>query len=189
VVAVVSDHGEAFGEHGSWFHGATLHGEALGVPFVVFDSRQPRREVVRDDPVDLLDVAPTLLSLAGLEPPPGMRGRALLGGERPRPRPLEASLAPDRRFEEAVQPRVQRRAMTRWPWKLIVDRDGGARAYRLDLDPEELEAFEITSDLPTWLPTTAARIGEALRGARDVQEDAPIDADELERLRALGYAR
>jgi arylsulfatase A-like enzyme len=145
--------------------------------------------VVRDDPVDLLDVAPILLSLAGLEPPPSMRGRALLGGERPRPRPLEAFLAPDRRFEEAVQPRVQRRAVTRWPWKLIVDRDGQARAYQLDRDPEELEPHAITSDLPSWLPATAAQIRQALESARDVLGDAPIDPDELERLRALGYAR
>ena len=36
LIVVTADHGEAFGEHGSWFrHGATLHEESTRVPLLI----------------------------------------------------------------------------------------------------------------------------------------------------------
>jgi arylsulfatase A-like enzyme len=64
VVVVLADHGEAFGEHGTRLHGNSLHDEEIRVPFI-FAGRGVRTGVVQE-PVSLLDLAPTLVEAAGL---------------------------------------------------------------------------------------------------------------------------
>ena len=84
IVVVTSDHGEEFGEHGGFGHGRTLYEEVLHVPLMVCAPGIAPHPV--SDEVTLADVAPTLLSLCGLEPLPGAGGRALLpepAGEEP----------------------------------------------------------------------------------------------------------
>jgi arylsulfatase len=82
VVVVLSDHGEELGEHGVFHHRYSLGDEVLAVPLII---RSPGNGAGRvDGPVDLLDVAPTILELAGLPPLPGAEGVSLagtLGGE------------------------------------------------------------------------------------------------------------
>ena len=75
-IVVMADHGEAWGEHKAYFHGQDLFDEQLRVPliFVV----PGRAAHVVDDPVALVDVAPTLIDLAGAPVPPAMRGNSLL---------------------------------------------------------------------------------------------------------------
>ncbi|MDX1502513.1 MAG: sulfatase [Thermoanaerobaculia bacterium] len=85
VIAVVSDHGEEFGERGQFGrHSYSLREEILRVPLILAGPGVP--EGVRTDVrVGLVDVAPSLLRLAGLEPPAGFQGRDLApvwsGGE------------------------------------------------------------------------------------------------------------
>jgi arylsulfatase len=79
VVAVVSDNGEAFGEHGTTGHGHSLHGEVTRVPMVVRAPRAPAG--VRVEPVvGTIDLMPTLLDLAGAgaSAPPGIEGESLV---------------------------------------------------------------------------------------------------------------
>lgn len=66
VVVVASDHGESLGEHGLFFaHDFTVYEELTHVPLMV---RGPGiASGARDEPVSLLDVAPTLCRLAGLD--------------------------------------------------------------------------------------------------------------------------
>ncbi len=78
VVALTSDHGEALGEHDAWGHGLNLYQEALRVPLLIRGPGVPAGEVA--DPVQLMDLAPTLLGLVGVDTPEGMEGRSLLDG-------------------------------------------------------------------------------------------------------------
>lgn len=79
-VVIFSDHGEAFGEHKLageqlYFHGEALYNEVLRVPLIVYvPGRAPQ---VVDERVSLLDVAPTVLELAGVAAPAGFTGRSL----------------------------------------------------------------------------------------------------------------
>jgi len=78
VVIFTSDHGEAFGEHGSWTHGLDLYNEVLSVPLVM---RLPNavgagRKV--STPVQHIDLLPTILSLCGIDPIEAMPGAVLL---------------------------------------------------------------------------------------------------------------
>ncbi len=78
VVAFTADHGEAFGEHGCWGHGLNLYREALHVPLLLRGPGVPNK--VERSPVQLLDLIPTLLDLAGCPLPIGMVGRTLRRG-------------------------------------------------------------------------------------------------------------
>ncbi len=186
IVVVVSDHGEEFGEHGGLFHGITLYDESLRVPLVIHDARHPTDGLRRDEPVDLLDVAPTLLALAGLPPGAGMHGRSLAPGTPLSERSLVAELHPDPTFEDHLRPRTDALALVRWPWKVIVSRNGAVRGYRLDDDPAESSPLGRAALPP-------ALVGEALERSRrtaemDVGSPLELDAERRMRLRALGYA-
>jgi arylsulfatase A-like enzyme len=72
IIVITADHGEEFLEHGRWLHGASLHHEVARVPFIV---KAPGcKPAVVEGPVNLVDIAPTLVSFAGLETPRGWEG-------------------------------------------------------------------------------------------------------------------
>jgi arylsulfatase A-like enzyme len=61
---VTSDHGEEFGERGSWGHAHTLYQEQLHVPLIV-SGPGVKAGLVYEQPVGTQDVAPTLAALVG----------------------------------------------------------------------------------------------------------------------------
>ncbi len=73
IVVVTADHGEEFLEHGRWLHGAGLHGEIARVPLMLGGAG---RGLVRGA-VNVVDVAPTAIALAGGVPPGDWAGAAL----------------------------------------------------------------------------------------------------------------
>ena len=72
VVFFWSDHGDGLPRHKRWLYDSGLH-----VPMIVHVPGQ--NPAVDDQLVSFLDLAPTVLSLAGIEPPVHMQGRALAG--------------------------------------------------------------------------------------------------------------
>jgi arylsulfatase A-like enzyme len=78
VVIVIGDHGEAFGQHtGNYGHNLALHDENVRVPFIVFVSGGGGGSRVAKT-ASLIDVAPTVLDLLGLQPPREFQGESLL---------------------------------------------------------------------------------------------------------------
>jgi arylsulfatase A-like enzyme len=189
VVVVVSDHGEEFGEHGGWFHGLTLHRESLAVPLLIFDARRPRAERI-DAPVDLLDVPVTLLDLAGVAPPPGVRGRPLLAAAALPERDLVAELHADPPFEEHVAARWHRLAVTRWPQRVLLRPDGHPILCHLERDPGEAACVSGATDAAGPFASVLQRALELFPGAQAPGRAGaePLDPQQLEGLRALGYA-
>ncbi len=78
-VLFTSDQGSAWGEHGLFIQTkACPYEECLRIPLVVLDpTREPASPGTRDAVVLNQDVAPTLLTLAGLDPPTGVDGHSL----------------------------------------------------------------------------------------------------------------
>ena len=118
-VAYTSDHGEMAGEHGMWWKENFYEG-ACGVPLVWSWPGHFRKGATVEAPVSLLDVAPTLLSLAGADPLPSTDGRSL--------EPLllpggDASKWPGEVFAETYARHPQQRParmIRRGRWKLNV---------------------------------------------------------------------
>jgi arylsulfatase A-like enzyme len=129
---VVADHGEEFGERGSWGHAHTLTPEQLHVPWIAWGSGV--RAQVIDDRVGMEDVAPTLAALAGatLASRTGIAREAQLrAGVAPADTRVAAPLASTTRF---------RTLMYRWhrrPYDLIFDMNRYRYAlYDLTQDPK-----------------------------------------------------
>jgi choline-sulfatase len=182
LVVLTSDHGEELFDHGGFEHGHTLYQELLHVPLIVWGPGVQAGRV--DVPVSLVDILPTLLEALQLPVPPDLAGRSLWpllrGGEAPPPRAFYA--------EGALHGR-DRKALLRWPWKLVVTEDEAPRLYDLSADPAERSeraaeeperVAELLRELREGTAEAAARRGETV--------PARIDAEIRAQLEALGYA-
>ncbi len=76
IVVVTSDHGEEFLEHGDLSHARSLFDEILRVPLLIHVPGSVARRI--DEPVEHIDVVPTLLARMGLPRDPRMIGSDLL---------------------------------------------------------------------------------------------------------------
>lgn len=72
VIILAADHGEAFGEHGKLGHHQSLYREETHVPLFILAPGVSKRVV--EDPVSILDLGPTILSIAGVPAPAGFIG-------------------------------------------------------------------------------------------------------------------
>src|SRR4029079_11151819 len=75
IVIVTADHGEEFDDHGGRYHGSSLYEEQIRVPLVIAVPGVAPRVV--SGPVELIDIAPTILGLLDIPIPSRMRGEAL----------------------------------------------------------------------------------------------------------------
>jgi len=163
-VLLAGDHGESLGEHGELTHGVFLYQATLHVPLLL--AAPGLAPSVVDAPVDLIDVAPTLLALAKI--PAKLPGVDL----------REAGKHPDRVFVAASDFGARRynwaplTAVRQGQWKYI--QAPHPELYDLSADPAE--ATNRIDDRPD----VAARLARAAGG------DHP-DAARLAELRALGY--
>ncbi len=77
VVLITSDHGESLGEHDFFGHGV-LYEQVMRIPMILsYPQKLPAGKVIKR-PVNLVDVAPTLLELAGLPSERGFHGNSLV---------------------------------------------------------------------------------------------------------------
>lgn len=140
VVVLTSDHGEELRENRPYRayvpegtrHGHHLHQELIHVP-LVFAGGALRPQRVRR-PVSLVDVAPTLLRLAGAEPLGDTHGVPLpeiVGGK--------SNAAPIR--AEAIRYGGEQQAVRMGAMKLIRDTAGTELLFDLSADPAEARAF------------------------------------------------
>lgn len=173
LVVVVSDHGEEFREHGRFVH-TQLYEESIRIPVIL---RLPGRIPAgagSDHPVSLLDLAPTILDLLGVDEPGEMEGRSV----RPLLDALEIAVAPIYFSDTSAEGVID------WPWKLIRKRQR-TELFNLEDDPIERD------DLSVRAPEEVRRLSALLEG--EVGETAGagtrVDAadGDIERLRALGY--
>lgn len=77
IIIFTSDHGEMHGHHGLWGKGLTAYEDCQRVPLLVWNPGRIKRRGTIDALANLVDLPSTLLSLCGLEVPPGMQGRDL----------------------------------------------------------------------------------------------------------------
>jgi arylsulfatase A-like enzyme len=188
LVAVSADHGEGLMQHGELNHGTQLYEEQVRVPLLLrWPRRLPAGRVV-DGAVSLIDVAPTLLALAGVAPEPGdaTQGRSLVpvieGGETIDPAQPIFLFRPDNSEIPGEQ-----YAVRQGDWKLVVGPGEGARElFDLTRDPGERD--DQAASQPARAQELEDRIRAWLRedGRPDV-DPGQVSQEDLERLRALGY--
>ena len=77
VVLVSADHGEEFDDHGGRYHGTTVYEEQVRVPLIINTPGLPPGRVV--EPVQTVDLLPTVLAALWIPKDPRLRGRDLGG--------------------------------------------------------------------------------------------------------------
>lgn len=204
VVAVTGDHGEAFGEHGlSFTHDFTLYDEVLRVPLVVRGPGVVPGATIAQQ-VRLMDLAPTLLDLAGVEPLAGVESRSLApllrGGTLPYLVALAESAPARPQFPEQDKItlpgiRGKWRMVRTDRWKLIqIPREEGDlyELYDLVEDPGETrdlyaelsgEAAKLSPFLEAWIAKDPLQ-GSETSGEEGLED---LDPSALEQLKTLGY--
>ncbi len=188
LIVVAADHGEAFGEHGETQHGLFVYEPTVRVPVLVaWEGKIPARAVFEDE-VSLVDVAPTVASLAGVGFSNALHGRdlspLLLGGGK-------APEAGNGVLVENLLPRLEfgwseLYALRRGGWKLI----DAPRPELYDLRGDEGETRDLASDRPEEMEAGRGLVRDWVgRLARDASDGSPgpADADVVDRLQSLGY--
>ncbi len=180
LIVIVADHGESLGEHGEATHGLFAYEATLRIPLIV--AGPSIRPAVVGAAAGQVDLVPTVLDLLGVQNPAQVDGRSLLAALRGEPvadRPL---------YFEALDSYLARN----WAPLTGVVGDGWKyidlpepELYDLRSDPAELRN-RIGSDTPR-----AAALGKRLSEWNPLSSApasaAPLDADAVARLRALGY--
>jgi len=186
LVVLLSDHGEAFGEHNVARHGTAYHQEQLHVPLVFRGPGIPDDQTI-DEPVSLVDVAPTILGLLGLPPLPAAMGIDLSGAI------AGAKLDPKRPLFFDWLTGEDRVGMRLGSVKLI---QAGSQYTLLDLeqDPDEATPRRPTPEELTALAIplvqhrdAAAAVRAATAAPSTGVQPATIPSRVEESLRALGY--
>jgi choline-sulfatase len=160
-VVLMSDHGEAFGVHTfagerQFFHGMTLYNEVLHVPLIFRVPGTKARQAT--EVVQLIDIAPTIAALFGLEQPASWQGRSLvpaLEGTALAPMPSFAEMLPSKSWNHRGTSMISadgkrhvfhRTSDSRWEiYDLEVDPE--ERTNILDKDPN---AKELQQQLASW---------------------------------------
>jgi tetratricopeptide (TPR) repeat protein len=180
---VTSDHGESLGEHGELNHGMTLYDAAMRVPWILAGPGVPGGRVVRGV-VRGVDVAPTLLALAGAPALPGADGDDLgpllgaKGGASTRVAYTE-TLLPQLDFGWAplYGVRTNEELYVRAPRREL---------YDLAADPGQLRDLSGAADAAPRMQALDARVSEVL-GKSGESRRVALDPEERARLQALGY--
>jgi choline-sulfatase len=153
VVIVTGDHGEAFGEHGFFFHGREIWDEVVRIPLLIYVPGAKSRKIARR--VSTVDLAPTVLDLAGLPADAEARGQSLaseiFGGElSARPILIDQPCNPNY---------LAKRGFIESPYKLHHDIE--ADSYRLfDLDRDPGETIDLADSQPELLKQLQRSYGE-----------------------------
>lgn len=199
LVVLAGDHGESLGDHGVWFnHGDDLFDPCMHVPLVFRMAGAVQAGLRLPFPVELLDIAPTITALLGVETPGEVEGASLvpwLEGQRSAddpPLPFGRSLTFDRPANVAARKAGQidaprwRMVSLRLPGGryLLREAPGGGEAwYDLEAAPDESISGAPPSDLGPALRAAAEAL---LRGEARPAAEA-LDPATADRLRALGY--
>ncbi len=204
VIAFVSDHGEEFLEHGNHWHGLNVYAEMIEVPLLLYWPGGLPGGTVVDTTVQTLDMMPTLLDLAGIPIPESAQGMSLRalwseGGGAARRPPAIA----ERKVQVAVGDidgdvfrGSDSLALVEQEWKLIwnVRQAPGAPEHELyhrpsdPLDQTNVAAQQpevvarLLSQLQRWRETAVAA-----RLPSDAEAAESLSAEDLERLKSLGY--
>ncbi len=175
IVAVTSDHGEHFGEHGFFGHGVSLYQGEVHVPLIIVDPRFMTSGTVASAPVSLRDLPATFADLAGLGARFNLPGASLA-------RFWRSPEGPDCHGAEPVLSEVEESGLlkathgpgTQMGAKSVTTcdgvylrlRDGNEQYYDLIRDPRELENLVQCATIQPQLDRSRDLLEEMTRNAK-----------------------
>ena len=171
LIVFLSDHGELLGDHGMLLKSTDaypmLYDVSLHVPLIISHPEGGSGTII-DQPVELIDVAPTVLDGAGLNVAPELQGFSLMDAVRGGEAPLRNSVFSETGAVKMI--RCDRYKLVHYPGM------GYGELYDLEEDPMELDNLWHLQDyavlraelervlLDRLIATEASLHGESMRG-------------------------
>jgi choline-sulfatase len=181
LIVVTADHGQSLGAHGEDTHGVFLYDETIHVPLLLKLPQNQNAGKHVQGRVGLVDIAPTVLEVAGVPVPPQMQGQSLLRqakavGDRPA---YSRSDLPQRAF--GWSPLESWRA-----GKYLYVRAPKPELYDLSSDPAAKKNLAQSSK--ATLDTIAAQLNafDSHFGAQGTRS-SELTSTEMQKLASLGY--
>jgi arylsulfatase A-like enzyme len=198
LVVFTADHGESLGEHNYWGHGRYLYEPSLRIPLgIIWRGVIPEGTV--SSQATLLDLAPTLLDLVGVDVPedlPGASWAKTIRGAGDLAERVGCYQAHRGAVHgDSVRDSDKKRSKgLLWVGVINGDRKEIVKVsrqlvqiYDLADDPGELNTLASVDDQPSdALAACFARVAEGL-GSLDTLATQKLDDETVEQLRALGY--
>jgi arylsulfatase A-like enzyme len=187
MIVVTADHGEAFGEKHLVLHGNSAYQNLIHVGLLIKYPNSAQKGVV-ESPVSLIDIAPTILNVAGYEVPKRMQSRSLLDPATTEPRELfsESFACPVPQPKDCTGICTSKAAFA-WPNKLITSSTGRYEVYNLSKDPDENRNLGGHTEVGRNLGMELSRWVRAIPA--QAQQQLKLDSEGLRRLKSLGYVQ
>lgn len=190
VAALTADHGEEFWDHGHFEHGHDYYREVTWIPLVIWGQGAVPAGRTSTGVVGLVDIAPTLVELAGLPalaPQAPDEGRSLAAswrtGDGPDPAASPARFSGGNLYG---LPAVQ---VEHGPWRFMLRANGVRELYDVTRDPQERNnlAFQHADVAERYRQVLEPQLAALMHtGGGAASKMSP---EQLEALRALGYVR
>jgi arylsulfatase A-like enzyme len=192
VIALVSDHGEAFGEHGSEGHARDVHREVITTPWILSLPFRLEPGLVVETPSQNVDIWHTLLELVGITGPAGpsdgvSQVSQILGA------PAPATTTQIAHIDRAWARELDRShahanvSLSSGDHRLLYD---GPRTALYDVTTDPWEQTDIASEHPELFDELRGKAEAYLAALPPWKEGTPrveLDDMQLGQLRALGY--
>jgi arylsulfatase A-like enzyme len=199
LIAIVADHGEAFGERGYEGHAREVYRETTEVPWILSFPFQLEPGIVIDARTANVDVWPTLLDLLGLPSLGDVDGRSRVpeilaaAGGAPAPADAHASFAHlDRAWGRPARSASPIVAVTQGDLRYVTLREAGRDTLEqlFDADGDPLERRDLLAERPQDAARLRALADAYLASPPAWKPEPPLEIDEMQlnQLRALGYA-
>ena len=160
IIAISADHGEALGEHGQRFHSTDMYNSQIHVPLLIAgDDIKPRHI---HQTVGLVDLAPTLLDLAGFIPPgmPQMDGVSfapLVRGTQPESKgEAYSTMVRDRSVKYGMRALI-------WGRYKLIEFESGKPDELYDIKADKRERRNLAPRRPALLKQMKRRMNERRR--------------------------
>jgi choline-sulfatase len=186
LIVLTSDHGESLGEHGESTHGYFIYESTLRVPLIVhWPVDGTTRPATEHAPAGLIDVAPTILQALNIDVSHSFQGHSLLGRLR-----ADLPRAKEPVYSESLYAHdnfgcAPLRSLRLGMYQYISAPH--AELYNLRDDPREVKNLaKLRSDLAASMQD---KLGAflAAHGAKPPESPKPINEDDAEILRTMGY--
>jgi arylsulfatase A-like enzyme len=197
VLVIVGDHGEGLMQHGHMAHGLHIYEEAVRVPFVISWPGHLPTGLEIGEPVQLLDLSPTVLEIAGIEGSmPDGQGLSLAGiitgRQEPDPdRPVFLQRRHYKRRDSGKRrARGQKIGIRVGSWKYI-EADEEETRELFDLTRDTLECTNVISSHPEIAARLSQRISRWMHATPRLfpSRDSVVSEDDAKKLEAMGYAQ
>ena len=143
VIVFTSDNGYFYGEHGLSVERRLAYEESIRLPLLVRYPGLIKANTILDECVLNIDIAPTLLALAGVPVPGNMQGHSLVpllrGKKNEWRRSFLIEYYSDRVFPRIVKMGYQAVRTERWKYIRYLELDGMDELYDLKADPYEIK--------------------------------------------------